>query len=189
MIDVALKEWATVTRLLADGRFTLVLRKGGIREAGGPGKFALDHDRFALFPAWEHEKPKWLKPAVRPDLVDAPTGRPDTLTLRAWAELDRAWVVPSRPAFDTLDDLHPWLPPQIDLRFNYKAFRPLYLLALRVHRLHTPRVIPNRPAYDGCKSWVPLEAADAVDPNASTPAMSDGAFEAVCHRIDAALAA
>ena len=191
-IGTALKEWATVTHLLAEGRYTLVLRKGGIREAGGPGKFKLEHQRFALFPAWEHEKPHWLKPqarAVSSAAAPATSGRPDRLHLTAWAELGRAWVVPSRSAFDTLDDLHPWLPPQIDLRFNYKAFRPLYLLALRVRRLSTPRVVPNRAAYDGCKSWVPLDPADAVAPSGAETAMSDQTFTSICARVDAAFGA
>ena len=38
MLDLALKEWAVICDLLATGRQTLVLRKGGIAEEQGPGR-------------------------------------------------------------------------------------------------------------------------------------------------------
>ena len=61
-LDIALKEWAIVCDFLAQGKCALLLRKGGIHEAGGPGRFALNHDRFLMFPAWEHERLDWIKP-------------------------------------------------------------------------------------------------------------------------------
>lgn len=170
-VEVALKEWAIVCDLLAAGRCCLLLRKGGVHEDHGPGRFRLEEDRFALFPAWEHEKLPWIKPAwlegFRREPVEA---EPERLTLHAVAEVARAWTVPSRAAFDRLDDLHPWAAPQIDLRFAYKPERPLYAVALRVTRLAEPRTLPNRAAFAGCRSWVPLAGADAV-PTAGQPAM------------------
>lgn len=187
MIDLALKEWAIVCDLLATGRCCLLLRKGGIHETSGPGRFTLEHDRFAMFPAWEHERLDWIKPAFR--VRDEPIAEePTELALQAWAEAARIWQVPSRRAFDTLDDLHPWSAGQIDMRFHYKPERPLYLLALRVHRLNEPKVIANRPAFAGCRSWVPLPPEDRIDPHAATPAMPDDAFAAVLDRVDRAFA-
>jgi len=192
-LDIALKEWAIVCDLLAAGRCCLLLRKGGIHEAGGPGRFALDHDRFLMFPAWEHERLDWIKKDwLAPDVdhgVDEPEKpEPSRVTFKCWAEAAKIWQVPSRSAFDELDDLHPWARPQIDMRFNYKPDRPLYLLALRCHRLARPAVVTNDDSFAGCVSWVPLDRVGAMEVSASEPAMSDRAFDAVLSRVDAAFA-
>ena len=137
------------------------------RRPRGPraGRFRLEEDRFALFPAWEHEKLAWIKPAWLDGFRRTPVeSEPAELSISAVAEVARAWVVPSRYAFDRLGDLHPWARPQVDLRFAYKPDRPLYAVALRVTRLATPRVLPNRAAFAGCRSWVPLAGGDAVEP-------------------------
>lgn len=195
-LDIALKEWAIVCDLLAAGRCCLLLRKGGIHEAGGPGRFALDHDRFLMFPAWEHERLDWIKPAWLPPppelaaAVDEPEkSEPSRITFKCWAQAARIWQVPSRSAFDQLDDLHPWARPQIDMRFNYKPDRPLYLLALRCHRLAEPAVVANDDSFAGCVSWVPLDRVGAVEVSASTPAMSDADFDAVIDRVTRAFSA
>lgn len=190
-LDIALKEWAIVCDFLAQGRCALLLRKGGIHEAGGPGRFALNHDRFLMFPAWEHERLDWIKPEWLPSdeglAVDEPeASEPSRITFKCYAEAVKIWEVPSREAFDRLDELHPWGKPQIDMRFGYKPDRPLYLLALRAYRMRDEVVVPNRDGFAGCVSWVPLEAGDVVDGTGAVPAMSDVAFAGVVERVDRA---
>ncbi|MEM1212298.1 MAG: DUF1802 family protein [Planctomycetota bacterium] len=191
LIGVALKEWAVVCDFLAEGRCALLLRKGGVHERGGPGRFELDYDRFAMFPATEHERLDWVKPGWlegRPmdgihGLRGPGVSASGTVHFRGWAEVDWIGVVPSRAAFDELDDLHPWLAPQIDMRFNYKPDRPLYAVLVRVYRLETPRVIPERDGFAGCVSWVPLEGEDALSVTGSEPAVGDEAFGAMRERV------
>ena len=190
-VDIALKEWAVVCDLLADGKCALLLRKGGIHEDAGPGRFALNHDRFLMFPAWEHERLDWIKPDWLPEAsklsVDEPEkAEPTQITFKCYAEAARIWEVPSREAFDGLDDLHPWAKPQIDMRFNYKPDRPLYLLALRAYRMQDPLVVANRDSFAGCVSWVPLEAGDGVGELDATPAMGDVEFDSLLARVDRA---
>ena len=115
-LTVALKEWAIVTDFLAQGKCALLLRKGGIHEDEGPGRFHLEHDAFALFPAWEHERLDWIKPAWLPEraqlkLADGHLAVPETLEFKGWAQVAKVWKIPSRAAFDSLDDLHPWAKP------------------------------------------------------------------------------
>ena len=186
MIDVGLKEWAAVWRLVLEGRFALLLRKGGIHELGGPGRFAPEHERFALFPAWEHQRPERLKPAYR-DRVEA-GGELAAVDIAGYADAGRIWRLTDRAAFDALDDLHPWTPEQIDMRFGYKPERPLYLMAVRAYRLPAPRRVPNRDSYAGCRSWVPLAAEDAIDPAGAVPAMAEESWRALLERVDRALA-
>lgn len=188
-IDVALKEWSVVCDLLAAGRFCLLLRKGGVHERGGPGRFELDYDRFLMFPAWEHERLEWIKPAELAAVDYEPVEvEPSEITFKSYAEAARIWQVPSRSAFDLLDDLHPWASPQIDMRFNYKPDRPLYLLALRCYRLPEPAVVPNRDGFAGCVSWVPMSSEDAVDVSGGEAAMSDREFDSVLTRVERAFA-
>lgn len=185
MLNVALKEWQIVCDLLLEGELALLLRKGGIHERGGAGVFELEHPRFALFPAWLHQVPNRMKPAYR-DRVERFREEPAEVTLRGVGQVDHIWQVPSREAFDALDDLHCWSPGQINMRFRYKPERPLFLMAVRVHRLAEPKTIANRETYAGCKSWVPLADEDAVNDAASDPVLDDVAFGRVIERVQSA---
>ncbi|NBC11354.1 MAG: DUF1802 family protein [Planctomycetes bacterium] len=186
MIDVALKEWQLVCDLLVGGEMCLLVRKGGIHEAGGPGAFHMSHDRFALYPTFDHQDATRVKPAYRPRLAMEPDAR--RVAVRGWARTARIWPVPSRDAFDRLGDLHPWAPPYIDMRFDYRPDRPLYLVAVRAYGLPAPRPIRYRAAFAGCRSWVPLQGDDVIDQAGSTPAMDEPALDRIIQRIDAAFA-
>jgi hypothetical protein len=183
MLHIALKEWSIVCDLLAEGSLALLLRKGGIHEDAGPGIFRLEHPRFALWPSWAHQKPDMIKEPFRSrvQVIEEPAAVP----IHHIGEAARIWEVPSRAAFDQLDDLHCWTKAQIDMRFNYKPDHPLYLVAVRCHRLTAPALIPNEWHYGGCKSWVPLIDRDAIDDTAATPALSDAAFAKLIDRVDA----
>jgi hypothetical protein len=185
MLHIALKEWSIVCDLLAEGQLAILLRKGGIHEEGGPGVFRLEHPRFALFPSWAHQKPEMIKPQFRDRVRVMP--EPAEITFRTVAHAARIWCVPCRRAFDQLEDLHCWTEPQLDMRFEYRPDRPLYLLAVRCCVLGSPRTVVNDWSYGGCKSWVPLKEGDAVDEVGGAPVLSDEQFNALLTRIDAAM--
>ena len=176
MLNVALKEWSIVCDLLLGGELSLLLRKGGIEEDEGPGRFRLRHPRFALFPSWAHQKPGMIEPRYRQrvEVLD----EPDELMLRGYAESVGIRAAPSRAALDSLDDLHCWTDEYVDMRWNYRPENPLYVVALRAYRLAEPKTVPNRVAYGGCRSWVPLEDEDAIDDNEGTPVLDAGAHDA-----------
>lgn len=185
MIDMALKEWAIVCDLLLEGSLAILLRKGGIHEMGGPGVFELEHPHFALFPSWAHQRPEMIKTVHRPrvKVLD----EPDEVPMAGVGHAVRIWQVPSREAFDTLDDLHPWTAAQVDMRFDYKPQNPLYVMAVRAFVLPEVKVVKNIPAYAGCKSWVPLSPADEVDDTRARPVLADDAFNRIVKRVDAAM--
>ncbi|MEM9789345.1 MAG: DUF1802 family protein [Planctomycetota bacterium] len=185
MLDVALKEWGVICQAALSGDQAILLRKGGVHEEDGPGRFRLAHERFALFPAWEHQRADWVKPgwAERCDEADA---EPAALTMDGYAEVAGVWPVPSRKAFDTLDDLHVWCAPYVDMRFGYKPDRPLYLVLLRAYRLAEPKTIAMNDLYWGCKSWVDLDHGDGVATEGSQAVLPDDGVAALRGRIDAA---
>jgi hypothetical protein len=119
--------------------------------------------------------------------VEVIASEPSEIPFRGLGDAAKIWQVPSRAAFDQLDDLHCWTPQQIDMRFDYKPERPLYLMAVRASRLAAPKTVPNDAQYAGCKSWVPLRPADEVDDAGARPVLDDATFEAIIARIDHAM--
>jgi hypothetical protein len=171
-LGVALKEWAVVCSALERGRQMVLLRKGGIHEAGG--EFELEHRQFLLFPTYLHQNALMIKAGEQADFLPA-AAEPARVTLSAVAEVTDIVQLRSRRQVEAIDDEHIWTPPLVDMRFGYRPENPLYLLLVRVHRLSAPETIENTPAYAGCKSWVlldrPMSAAGAA------PVMDDAAYE------------
>ena len=170
-LRVALKEWASVCRALETGRQVLLLRKGGIYESAG--EFELEHRQFVLFPTYLHQNAKMLKPDAREGL-EPRDAEPSQVRLSAAGVVTDIVRLTSRAQVDALDDEHVWLPPLIDMRFNYRPDNPLYLLLVRAYRLPGPTSVENTPAYAGCKSWVPLD--QPVNVAGAQPAVADAAY-------------
>src|SRR4051794_41838135 len=79
-MPIAFKEWAVTVRALAEGEQLLTLRKGGIRE---PEKhFRLEHERFFLYPTFDHQRNDLVRESHQPELRRAlggggwPAGEP-----------------------------------------------------------------------------------------------------------------
>ena len=169
-VAIALKEWQVVTDLLGDGGQILLLRKGGIQE--GVNRFEIAHERFALLPTRLHQNADMLKPAYR-GRVAAGEDEPASFELKHAGEITDIVAVRDRATMDRLDDLHCWAAPYIDLRFDYRPERPLYLMLVRAYRLAEAFDLRNTFEVAGCKSWVPLPGPLAV----AEPALGDGEYE------------
>ena len=154
ILDVGLKEWASVCAALESSRQVVLLRKGGIHESAG--EFELEHPRFVLFPTYLHQNLKMLKPEAHGGF-EPHSAEPAKIRLSAAGVVTDILQVRSRAQIDALDNEHVWTAPLIDMRFNYRPENPLYLMIVRTYRLAEPGVIENTPAYAGCKSWVPLK--------------------------------
>ena len=68
-MPVAFKEWAVTVRALAEGEQLLTLRKGGIREENK--HFEIEHDRFFLYPTFDHQRNDLVRPSHVPELARA----------------------------------------------------------------------------------------------------------------------
>jgi hypothetical protein len=171
-IDVALKDWHAVCRAIERGRQVIMLRKGGIHET--EGRFDIEHREFLLYPTFLHQKLDWVKPADRQGIESRMT-EPDVVEIRSMARVTDIVRIGSREQVDAIASSHIYLPPLIDMRFNYKPQNPLYVLIVRGYSLCEPVTIQTTPLYAGCKSWVPLE--NKIDITNATPALSDADFE------------
>lgn len=172
-LNVALKEWAIVCDALAGGRQLLLLRKGGISETGG--EFEVEHRAFLLFPTYLHQNPEMVKEELR-DKVEPHSVEPNQIVLSSAAVVTDIVQIAWRQQIDAIDDQHIWTAPLIDMRFNYRPDRPLYLMLLRTYRLPAPMTIENTRAYWGCKSWVPL--MESIATGDATPILDDAQFAA-----------
>ncbi len=175
----AFKEWAVVVQALLQGEQILDVRKGGIREDGR--HFTVRADRLWLYPTAEHQRPELLKAPyarwVAATEADAPPER--AIRIAGWAEIVGVATVTDPEVLDALDGKVIWTREYVASRFSWKRRDPLWVLALRAHRLLEPIVVPYREEYGGCTSWVELDGLPD-DPTAlpSEPALSDVAFEA-----------
>lgn len=163
MLSVAFKEWAVVCRALAAGRQRVILRKGGIAEAGGA--FRPEFDRFWLYPTHFHEQQQaGTRDEFRPLLAEAEADRPPAGTVRLthFVEVKSVSFAESLDAVLALADRHILSDATVRQRFAYRT-PGLYVLDVDVFRVPTPFEVAESPAYAGCKTWVHLTDALPTD--------------------------
>ena len=160
----ALKEWQVAVAALEQGETIVLLRKGGIREAGG--RFAVQHERVWLYPTVEHQKPELLKPPYAERVKPVASGwQPDSIRISAWAEITHVFPVTDATAVMNLLPLHVWNATFVTERLQWQPTQPIYVLLLRVQRLIQPVSIPYSASFGGCKSWIALEVPLATQPS------------------------
>jgi len=153
---IAFKEWAGVCAALAEGRQSLIVRKGGIAE--GPRGFAPEHDIFWLYPTQVHQAEQGLRIAPAPPL---PTGPPERVALSALAVVDSIAFLEQEETLAALFELHVWTEETLLRRFHYR--RPgLWVLGVRVFRRLDPHWLEASAEHAGCKTWVPLDPPPAT---------------------------
>lgn len=173
-LSIAFKEWAAICRALGEGRQALILRKGGIAEAGG--EFRPEHDRFLLYPSYFHEQHRTgIKPELLPLLEAAERDKPPSGRIRFehFAIVSAVWHLESIDRALSLDGFHGWTADEVAKRFHYRA-PGLYAFAVRVHRLKAAVEVAEKPEYAGCKTWVNLDAP--IETAGAEPVLDDAAF-------------
>jgi hypothetical protein len=177
----AFKEWALVCEALKNGRQTVLIRKGGIREEDG--QFRIKDSEFFLMPTYEHQNPELLQPEFVPLLQEIVTHPHDlkSIAIDAYTVVDTITVCDDEDRLSRLSCEHIWNDRYLRMRLDFNPYDPLYVLLLRVYRLPNILTIPMRPEYEGCKSWVTLEKQ--VSTAGASPAIPDAEFEARKARI------
>ena len=181
----ALKEWAVACSALGRGDQILLLRKGGIREE--QRDFRIEHSDFLLLPTYEHQRAELLKPAYRAALERTLAERrsPETLTFRYWAQVAAVFEITEVEQLAALSLLHLWSDDYALERLRWKPRHPLSAVALRVCALPRRVERPLLAEYGGCKSWITL--ADAVAVEGARAVLGDERFSEQLAAIRAAL--
>ena len=202
-MPIAFKEWAVTVRALAEGEQLLTLRKGGIREENK--HFELEHERFFLYPTFDHQRNDLVRESHHPELrraleegvwpdeeppprallQDGGIAQPDRVRLRAWAEVTDHVTITDPRVVDALSPFYVWTPDYAEKRLNWKRRHPLHILLLRVHRIPRPVTVRVREEYHGCRSWVEI---DRDLPFEGTPVMADEEFDRARQEIKAVCA-
>ncbi len=169
--QAALKEWAVAVDALIAAETVVLLRKGGIREAG----FKVDSRPFWLYPTYEHQKPELLKPQYR-NLVTtvAPGWHPDFVSIGAWAMVTHQYELKEQTQLDRLMPHHIWNEDFTEMRLKWKPNLALTVVFLRVFRLNESVEIPFEPVYGGCRSWTTLHPK--IDASDSVAVLSDDRY-------------
>ncbi len=152
---IAFKEWAGVCEALLDGRQTLIVRKGGIREDAG--RFTPEHRVFWLYPTHSHEAQQGLREGDRQAVPDPGSGPFDPVSLRALAKVELIRYVDSEDVLPALTPFHVWTFETILKRFSYRH-PGLWVLGVRMFRRDSPWTLVPSAEQLGCKSWVVLES-------------------------------
>jgi hypothetical protein len=182
MLHIAFKEWAVICRALAEGRQSLILRKGGIQEKDGV--FRVEQERFWLFPTYLHQSAAGIVPTAQSLLADVERTKPpaDKVALSVFVEVTDIFHLESEEKALALADLHIWSEATVRQRFHYRQ-PGLFVLGVRTFTVPIAHAIAMTPYYEGCKSWVELAVAL---PTANATAVLD---EAVLHERRAQLRA
>jgi hypothetical protein len=198
-MPIALKEWAVTVRALAEGEQLLTLRKGGIRES--EKHFALEHERFFLYPTFDHQRNDLVRESHQPELrraleegvwSDGEPGlhelaagtvqQPDRVRIRAWAEVAGHFTINDPRCVDALSPFYVWTTDYAEKRLAWKRRHPLHVLLLRTYRIPRPVTVKVKEEYAGCRSWVELSRELPFE---GTPVLSDGEFERASEEIEA----
>jgi hypothetical protein len=171
----AFKEWAVICRALAEGRQTIILRKGGVAEVGGT--FRVEHDRFWLFPTYVHQQRAGIVVEAVPLLEQVEATQPleGVVCLSHIAEVTHVYHVLDLAKALNLAGFHCWSDETVRARFAYRS-PGLFVLPVSVYRAAAAE-LPNTPYYAGCKSWVELERE--LPTAGAVPVLADAAFQEV----------
>ena len=152
-----LKEWATVVKALEHGKQTVILRKGGILETASG--FKIEAKKFLLFPTWEHQEIKHVKPEYHDFLNQTLNNKPKEgyNTITSIVEVLDHRDVYSNEIIDKLSSFHVWSDEYIKERINWMVEKPLKVIFLKVYTF--PQIeIPLQTDFEGCKSWIELNS-------------------------------
>jgi hypothetical protein len=165
MLTVAFKEWAVICAALARTQ-KLILRKGGIAEAGGT--FRPEHAEFLLYPTYFHEHRNGIKPEYLPLLELAETQKPEpgTIQFTHFVRVESVTRIDTLEEALALDSQHAWTREVVTQRFHYRT-PGLFVLNVQVFALANAVEVVEHPAYAGCKTWVMLDTP--VDTTGATP--------------------
>ena len=153
----ALKEWATIVKALEGGDQTVILRKGGILETDSG--FKIESKKFLLFPTFEHQDQKHIKPQYQKYLDEVRKSPPKDShnKITSYAEVLADIDIDSKEKINALSSFHIWSDSYIKTRVDWMPDKPIKAVFLKVFRIPEFE-IPIKSEYHGCKSWIDINA-------------------------------
>ena len=200
-MPVAFKEWAVTVRALAEGEQLLTLRKGGIREENK--HFEIEHDRFFLYPTFDHQRNDLVRESHMPELGRAleegvwPDGEPPAEALapgrRHPAARPRAHPRLGRgrgelPDHGSAGDRRAVALLHLDARLRGEAAgleAPPPAARDRAAHVPDPAARDRQGARPSTTAAAPGSSSTATCPSRARPVLSDDEFERAAGEIEA----
>ena len=159
-----LKEWASIVNALKAGDQTVLLRKGGIQEDSSGFMVGDKRSRFFLFPTFEHQEKKHIKPEFHKHLDNALSNKPSDgfNMLDCWARVVYENNIHSEDTINELSRFHILSDSYVKERIEWLPEKPMKVLFLKVYKVPGFE-IPILPEYNGCKSWIDLQEWEGQD--------------------------
>jgi hypothetical protein len=153
----ALKEWATIVKALEQGKQTVILRKGGILETASG--FNIKSKKFFLFPTWEHQETKHVKPEFHDFLNDVLNKKPDEgfNKITSYAKILYEKDIECNDIINDLSSFHVWSDEYIQERRNWMPEKPIKAIFLKTIKIPEFN-LSLKPEFSGCKSWIELNS-------------------------------
>ena len=153
----ALKEWATVVKALEQGKQTVILRKGGILETASG--FNIESKKFFLFPTWEHQETKHVKPEFHDFLNNVLDNKPNEgfNKISSYAEVMYEKDVEDEEIIIKLSEFHVWSDSYIQERRNWMPEKPMSVVFLKIIKIPEFN-LSLKSEFSGCKSWIELNS-------------------------------
>ena len=173
IISVGLKEWAVVVEAVLDGRQSLLIREGALREVRQ--EFQVAHGEFLLYPTYEELLSEYVVEAWRDRLKRIQSRRPDPseVIVKGYATVEAIWELGDRDKLRAAATHTIWSIDYLERRFRDDT--PICALMVRTFRLLMAREIYARGRYPGSKTWI--ELADGINLENSRPAITDESFK------------
>ena len=114
---IAFKEWSEICQVLAGGRQSLIVRKGGIRE--GPCGFHPEHQAFWLYPTYVYQAQQGLRD-IGTGVGSEPQAPTDPVSIRALAVVECVWNLRSEDKLPALAPFHYWTDETLRTRYRYR---------------------------------------------------------------------
>lgn len=157
---IGFKEWQVVCDALAEGRQTVILRKGGIHE--GRAGFSFAHERFFLFPTRFHATGDQVK-GQGPVEVLPEWQKGDPITITHYVEAEWARTLTDWDEVKSWDSQHIYSDQTVKDRFDWEgkgmSSGSIHVAKVKVYALAQAWVFPYEARYGGCRSWVTLDEA------------------------------
>lgn len=167
-MQTGFKEWQVVCDALAQGRQTVILRKGGIHE--GRGGFSFAHDRFFLFPTRYHVQPDQVREGSPEALPEWKEG--DLVGIRHLVHVPMALTLTDWQAVEALEPFHIYSPQTVRERFDWEgrgmSSGSIHVALAGVWQLPQVWEFPYEKRMGGCRSWIELpEPPEGILENAA----------------------
>ena len=176
---VALKEWATVLKALAQGEQLVLIRKGGLIEPGSG--FEVRAKTFVFYPTFEHQAVNYLREPYQRYFDEAlqeraPEGQ---VRIQYGGTAVSSHECRDPRLIDRLNRFHIYNDAFVSQRLKWQPDQPMAIVIVRAFRLSAPRLLAVSPRYAGCTSWVDLESS--VPLSGAQPVLEESVF---CERLN-----